>query len=509
MKRIKEVVKDPESFEQIKCDKTTVMHYLAGADPYSGMPTPLRPAPPHKFVKHVLKHAPEELLNKKNYYGRTPLVVAATAGYYKLVRSLIARGAKAGEINPIIASLLSKVYFDPSFRIPAILLKAGYSISKPSEKPLTAIIHDVSDSLDLSERSMNPLYNDVSRMMELHFNNLPAKVRWLLENGAKEENENALVIKKCLFIMASSQLKDQILRPVLSVLCEYSHPDLLCEENESLLIKLVYQHCEEALQHLLKHQSLNSEKLYNVARLHMNTSLMSLLDPKKDPLEVLSKTEPSFYGNTLHQLPLAFNRGHYKREFPFEFKTRLASLTKLASPNPFEKKIIELYLPTEEGTPMARALLYGNIGEIRNLINRGWNVFIEEDFIYQSIQEGTRSYGVEDVLSRMLSHKEWRALWLNQLISEFNKESHTGVTLSNEFDRALVEILNKRLSADYVLSLFDNGLNPETYKGSYSLGRKISDFYYSSFDDDRGFHAYGGYKELLILYKEARCRGWL
>lgn len=524
MNRLKERINVPGALIEIGSDRTTLLHYLAGADPWSGLPTPLRKPPPKNFTQLLLKHYPKEKLNDFNVYGESALAVAARTGYSDVVQQLVAKKKSCVNEHPIFDALCSTVYFDPSFTIPNFLVKNGHDVNvkiridncgrrSVDGGPLSLLVNTVYDNIRRARNSGNPLYSDLQRIEKFHFNFLPEKIEWLCQQGLKNEKDYFLAMDMCLFMMdpySNLKMENKALRPVVPILAKYCN--LKFNENNTnwpLLHKLVFYQCEEAVLELLKNGASVDEKDQNglipfdLAVLNMNQTLMRALNKEIYTDSFLSSMDPKFFGHTIMKL----SETACRRSLSRSHSTFTTGLARVYNSYRKEKELLLPYYLSDEPnlniTPMALALQNKDEAKVLQLLSKGWNIFIEEDIRkHMQLYENTSIQGTEDVLYDILG--EWKK-GFEILI----QASHSGVTLSNELDRAVSDV-GYKINEKPILDLFEIGLNPDTFVNASgkSLFKYLNSAYWRTYSDERGFTTYDGYEEMSKVMEEVRKRGW-
>lgn len=133
------------------------------------------------------------------------------------------------------------------------------------------------------------------------------------------------------------------------------------------------------------------------------------------------------------------------------------------------QELIDVYGISDGMTPMAKAIQEGDTNRILELVDKGWNRYVERHFVVQAREETLISEGVVLGMEEMLfivfpSQSQSRETW-RQMLSALCSVFHTSVSLSNEFDLTL-ENLKFGFGSErkeFIFELFNMGLNPNNY----------------------------------------------
>ncbi len=492
-------------------DLNSVLHILCGADGSNGISLPLRHEPPHKFTQLLIANWKENI-DIRNYYGHTPLRLAATVHYSDAVQQLLNNGANPQKA--LLPYLESTVAFDKDFKIGELLLRYG---AKIDNSLLFNLVWSVSNMLKRAEKSGNKLYNDLDRIRHYHFNHLYEKVEWIFKHGAKEKGGVQLVLLDCFrsFLCGYENrynICDAAIRPLILFLIENCDDISYKDQNGwSLLHWAIYRQCDEKVIMRLKEKGLQSDVKdlngitpYDLALLNMNRKLIMCMRPEVNVGEVFDQLQPDFFGALIKKLPV------HLREF-----NGLPALLRANNLCAAERRLLAIYEPIllEAGkdgtdrmiTPIAAALLQNDFLKIHYFIENGWNISIENVFLKDFLAtQGKVPKGFRDVFDEKFGNSTYSIFpadsTIISVLKALNSSPVSGITLSSEFDYALIH-LGEKITEKDVFALFNAGLNGDVYyqQTGSNLQKKINQHYSLSYSDDRGFHEYSSHKAMLKI----------
>ena len=527
LRRLQELIQFPKSVYE-RQNGNTVLHRLAGADLPHGLPRPLGREPPIEFTL-ILLSAAHRLINEENADGETALDIALRVGFSTVVRQLLKMGAYANnpphsqQGSPLDAAVSSTVTFDPRFNIRTQLVTARAKIDARDpngDTPLFALVHSVEKDLNLARQNMNSLCSDVSRI------HLYEKVYWLLKQGAQvEDGEKSLLVTclKSLHPYASHSLVDKSLRPLAPLLLRYSKAFPIDERQWSVLHLAAYRQCEAVAEELIKRgvsypqgDSGLGITPYELACLNMNRPLIQCFRPDVDVEKTIEQIDPAFFGKLATKLYKLNSKGCRLEMFTTGLP-RLLSASDLSGP---EMRLLSLYrnepalVSYEHPSPMTLALKEKDEGKIMSLIRKGWNFYIEQDFITAAAKGPQSSLHMQfnnaflEAIREMKNGRDFS----RRIITAFNNSEASGVTLSSEFDSCLASLdTHSEVFGKYIFLLFDMGLSPELYfkQSGYSLKESIRYAYNQSFNDKHGWYQYPSYPVMCQIAAHAMDRGWI
>ncbi|MBP9842196.1 MAG: ankyrin repeat domain-containing protein [Simkaniaceae bacterium] len=511
--------KHPEQVNAKAGDQVTPLHYLAGASPWMGIRFPVDPEPPKEFVKLLLsKGASKEALN---IYKETPLDMAASVGYPGIAEELLKKKAKLNA-DTLSLALLRSINFDPYFRIEKALIKAGVDLKSQGPELLAKLLGS-GDSVGWMKNSMNPLYSDVRRMEEQLFGVLGKKLEFLLQNGADADKrvEDKTALQRCLGSLDptwTGRVQDRALRRTVLVLAAHTKDLTVCDNNGwTLLHWAVYTGHRELTGELIKRGiSPNSPDKQGLAprdlaylgldrgvlrEVGIDLSKDDLMHPQ-DIVKIMQKLPPKLQ-------PL---QSYWEGRSPLsEYTTHRAFTTGLfdicnKSSGRLVGEVISLYNVHKGITRMAEALSARDLPKVLALIQGGWNVFIENEFVsYGMLKDGKPVVGFYEMWSALCKKSEDK-IFAKEVLQALNATSSSGVTLGSELQAAA-----SLSEEEKTYLLFEVGLTPETFKASTGLDFKtyLWDWYCSHWDDERGWHESSFFPAMCRIVRAAIDKGWV
>lgn len=531
--RLKEA---PQQVHALEMDRTTPLHYLAGASPYSGLRLPVEAQPPKKFVQLLLSSGCA--VNAQNCYGETALHIAASTAYFIMVEELLKKkginpsiGDKYGH-TPLHSALLSTACFDPYFRSESLLLKKTPTLINSEDKdgntPLLALINSLLKIVNIAEHSGNGLYSNLDRIEHFYINNISEKIHFLLEKGAAVEGlgsqKNIGALELCLRKLdpaPSSRCRyEEAFRPVLAAICKRTKSLGSKDENGwTLLHWAAYTQSVEVAKLLLERGLNPSEKdkrgitPRDLAHLQVNRPLLALMQDEVaiTPFSIAiiipylpNRNRLPYYWYTdklslqERHIDKIFTTGLYKIE-PYQ--------------GDLEKKIYNLYKPEGKvlSTPMGWALREKNLDKVKQLVDSGWNVEIDQDFLFRA---AIWEYSYQRLGLMLTSYGALKEAWdqdpifYRSVVSYF--DSHvmwTGVSLSSELQGAIRygAVDDKR-----AIELFEMGLTPEIYKKNcrQDLAQDLKSAYDLHWSNERGWRETEEYPAMSRILEYTTQKGW-
>jgi ankyrin repeat protein len=483
--------KNPKAVNYLGSDKTSPLHYLAGADPHSGIRLPVCQEPPKEFVQLLLKRgANKEALN---HYDQTPLHMAAKVGYWGVAKELLKKKALV-KPEMLQSALLRTVHFDPYFRVEKALLSKGIDLTKEGPMLLSRLINSIEWHIQRGLNSGNPLYSDKSRIENEHCWFIGAKLEFLLQNGADPdvlfEGKTALqAIFNRLDPAWSRRLEDRILREAVVIVAKYCKDFTACDENGwSYLHYAVHRGHHTLAKELIQkglsihQQDKNGLTPYHLAFTNLSGRMFVALgiDPDvtdfntKDIPKIIQKLPPDAKSTDKYWImrkPLE----HYSmgRQFSVGFFELFGSSNRL------EKEVASLYHYQEGKSIMVCALEEDNLEVVKALISKGWNVHIENDCA--AFWKGKPFYSVlQEICKEPKKNK-----FASQIITALISESTSGITLESEFIAAL-----SKEEEEKIYLLIDLGLTPDMVEKAFGMqfDWMIWDWFSRHFDDQRGWY---------------------
>jgi ankyrin repeat protein len=515
--RLKKRLKDPNALFQNVGDENSPLHIAFGASPWEGLRLPRSAEPPKKFTALLLKAALEaKQIDVLNGYGQTPLYIAAQVNYYDPVHQLLKFGANPNGIDedgqtPLQAYIMSTVSFDPDFKIGELLLKHG---AKVKTNALFSLFNSIGNMCYEAKECGNPLYADLNRIKQFHFDHFPKKAAWLLKSGAKIEKYGQNVLLNCFREISpyeSQDLTNVTLRSLIPVLVENSDKKEINYEDEdgwSFLHWAAFRGCIDVVDSLMeKELSLSKKDKQGITPVDLavlNGSFSMLKKMKLDfKVEVeMLKRYSDFSGHLISKLS---NYGTTKSQ------TGLPALTNAPDLDPAEIQLISPYRLVPQGenvmaTPIAVAMQNGHVLKVLNMIDEGWNFSIHNDFINESLSKhpGKKIIGFKESLQALFYEKYNKIVVqeFNVILLKLNQTKTSGITLSSELNDAL-KLLGKGLTANYVINLFKIGLSSKIYEiqTGQSLREKLYRTYDHSYDNEHGWREFEDYQDMCEIIK--------
>lgn len=462
----KKLEEHPEEVNKLESDQTGPLHYLAGASTHFGLRVPVEAFPPKKFVQLLIDKGAD--VNAKTSSGKTPVHFAASTGNYLMLETLLNQkqiNTGIGDLRtgatPLHSAVLTTVCFDPYFRSESLLLKHSPELINKVDgyqnTPLFAIIASIPGIVEAAAKSGNQLYHDLDRIKHYYVDNIPRKIAFLLENRATvERKDQPSALDLCLQKLDPAPVyfryQDSAFRPVLLSLCRKTQNLKKNDKNGwSLLHWAAYTQCVDVAEELLK-RGLNPDEKdlkglspRDIARLQINRPLLALMGEKLDEETVT----PHSIAEMAALLPNRGRGSYYHHIHRFPFNERLISnifttgLYKIGTRSgDLETKIYDLYTPGGKPllTPMGRALHEKNLTKVKKLVDGGWNILIDNDFLfYEAVYKQSRESSAPMFSAYGALHETFQQDrdFYREVVSYLASKTWTGVTLASEFRSSL------------------------------------------------------------------------
>jgi hypothetical protein len=509
----------PKSVKELACDRITPLHYLAGQCPWPGIRLPVEQEPKVEFAKLLIDRGAS--LHARNSGNLTPLDIAAKVGYFNLAKLFLDHGAEADE-ETLLRALVRSVNFDPYFRIEDILIegaKGKINLKTAGPMLIAKVIQSVAWNLSIATNSLNPLYSDIKKIADAHFCVLDRKVEYLLERGvsADEAFEGATPVQRCFQLLdpcETGRIVDRHIRETLPVILDYTkNVGVIDKDSWTLLHWASFTGMANVVDSLLK-RGLNSERTdlrglspRELSYLNMNTSLAKeeQLPKTVQELAKLSKKLPSEIAPSLQ---------YWREPDPVEaittkrsFFTGLFDVKGWLRSTPVMRQISALYTIDKKVTPMADAIQKKDLHQAQKLIEDGWNVHFENEFIaYFHFSRKTEKKDATMGFIKAFSKFEDPVFSL-ALLRALDASEASGVNCVTEFLSACYECADEKK----ILLILENGLTPEKFKSIY--GKELKEFllswYYNHFNDEHGWHESDFFPSACRIIKAAASKGWV
>lgn len=519
------IEKHPESVGETTTGGTTPLHYLAGQDPWSGIRLPVWREPKREIAQLLI--AKGASVQSQNDYQETPLDIAAKVGYAGLTQLFLQHGAKATE-ETLLNALLRSVNFDPYFRTEEALIKgAGETINVEVSGPmiLAKVIDSVAFNLAEAQgrsKVLNPFCTDINRINAEHFRVLDRKIEFLLDQGASADVpiEGMTALQRCFASLDSfetGRLIDRTLRKVAPVIVDrIKNIQALDLQGWTLLHWASYTGMSEIAEYLISKgldpdavdpRGLSSRQLAYlnlegplVGKERLPNSVREIVQIMKQlPLNV-QLSSPCYWLRsnfiTLCTTERVFNTGIFRDLSRWRFQ-----------PAQLATQLFSLYHQKEGRTPMANAILRKDLDAALLLINNGWNVHTENEFIsFKCLDKKLKKkedlmIGFVEAFSK-IEDKEFS----KALIQALDASDVSGVTLASEFESACYSNNEEK-----ILFLLESGFTPAKFKAL--KGREFNDFLWNWYNrywkNERGWYQKPFFPAACRIIKAIQEKGWI
>lgn len=326
----------------------------------------------------------------RDFHGERPLDIAVKVGALEATRILIHSGSEA-EPHLLSNALARWNNFDPKFELERELVGAGI---EPSERHFQDLICSVPRALEEVTESGN-LINDIIRVYNNHIEVMDAKAQFLFDYGVspKRSNEDGsgLPLRFCFVQMdpgKSGRWIDLAMRNIASV----SLPLLGDLQQDAGEVRSVADWCQ-----LHEIEGYAGKCSFDEALRRVEGG------PYWLPIEVAGRT-------TTHSA--------YLTSLSFDPSDELRAL----------------YAPIGSFTPMAQAIRLGNLEEALELIEKGWNVHIEREFLVNPNFNGRGDVTGFTQASNWMCSEERLKDFSKELLLALHHAKRSGVTLESELN---------------------------------------------------------------------------
>ncbi len=390
----------------------------------------------------------------------------------KLIDNYLVKPEKA--LEPY---LMSTLFFDKYFTIGKKLLQKGAKIESHYLPKLVWSVRILIDRAKSENINLN-------RIKHYHFDHLYEKIEWIFKHGVVQQNDLNRVLHDCLSSYLCCfenchDISDSAVRPLIPLLLKHSTDLSFKDQDQDGMTPMhwaVLKQCKEEVIVRLKqkgqHYFITDDygvTPYDYALLNMNLRLLSCMRPEIDNKKVLNELPSNFFGELLSKLPEHIRHnvglpGLLREDTLYEGQRRVLSL--------YQPKLIKIEKGTDQfATPMGWALLKEDLEEILNLINSGWNIYIETAFAKdfqtsqtedQNRQKKITSFreAIDEVFGNLRKPNGPFIEWI--LVALECSKSSSGVSLASEFNYAFFR-LGQKFTGNYIFTLFNAGLTGDVY----------------------------------------------